>query len=80
MEVPVTQDDSLLALLACPKCHGSLRRVAEPAPRDGVTEPNPQALGCERCRLLYALDDGLPNMLVEDAKPWPEQRAGGIQA
>ena len=65
----MTQDDSLLALLACPKCHGALRRLAAPS-----------ALGCERCRLLYAIDDGLPNMLVEDAKPWTDDRAGSAQA
>jgi uncharacterized protein YbaR (Trm112 family) len=68
----VTQDDSLLDLLACPQCRGALRRVASPAAAS--------ALGCERCRLLYAIDDGLPNMLVEDAKPWTEERAGGAQA
>jgi uncharacterized protein YbaR (Trm112 family) len=65
----VTQDDSLLGLLACPQCRGALRRVA-----------SPPALGCERCRLLYAIDDGLPNMLVEDAKPWTEEHAGGAEA
>ena len=65
----MTQDESLLALLACPKCHGALRRVTEPS-----------GLACERCKLLFAVDDGLPNMLIEDAKPWPDEHAGGAQA
>ena len=60
----MTQDDALLDLLACPKCHGTLRRASAPA-----------GLGCERCRVLYAIDDGLPNMLVEDAKPWSHDGA-----
>jgi uncharacterized protein YbaR (Trm112 family) len=56
----VPQDASLLALLACPKCHGSLRRIERP-----------EGFACEACRLFFAEDDGLPNMLIEDAKPWP---------
>jgi uncharacterized protein YbaR (Trm112 family) len=78
----VTQDDSLLGLLACPKCRGALRRVASPSAPSASSAAS--ALGCERCRLLYAIDDGLPNMLVEDAKPWtlPEAQsgAGGAEA
>lgn len=23
------------------------------------------------CKLFYALDDGLPNMLIDEARPWP---------
>jgi len=53
--------DSLIKLLACPKCHGELRRIDQGA----------QGLACESCKLLYAIDDGLPNMLVDEAKPWP---------
>ena len=56
----MTQLDSLIDLLACPKCHGDLRRSATP---DGFA--------CERCALFYAVEDGLPNMLIDDAKPWP---------
>jgi len=54
------QDPSLLDLLACPKCHGSLRRVEQP-----------QGFACEACRLFFAENDGLLDMLIEDAKPWP---------
>jgi len=55
----MSQLESLLELLACPKCHGSLHRLAAP---DGF--------GCTACSLFYAVDDGLPNMLIDDAKPW----------
>jgi uncharacterized protein YbaR (Trm112 family) len=62
----VTQEPSLDDLLACPKCHGPLKHIAQP-----------EGYACEACRLLYAVNDGLPNMLIDDAKPWPssEKRA-----
>jgi uncharacterized protein YbaR (Trm112 family) len=56
----VPQQQALIDLLACPKCHGSLRRIEQP-----------QGFACEACKLFYAIEDGLPNMLVDDAKPWP---------
>ncbi len=48
----------LLDLLACPKCKGVVRLV------DG------RGFVCEACRLLYAIEDEIPNFLVDDAKPW----------
>ena len=53
-------DPKLVELLACPKCHGALAMVARP-----------EGFACEACGLFYAVDDGLPNMLVDDAKHWP---------
>lgn len=50
----------LLELLACPKCHGAL-----------VTIGTPEGFACERCGLFYAVEDELPNMLLDDAKRWP---------
>jgi uncharacterized protein YbaR (Trm112 family) len=58
----MSDDQSLLELLACPKCHGKLARIGSP---DGFA--------CERCALFYAIEDGLPNMLIEEAKAWPQQ-------
>ncbi|MFZ5570542.1 MAG: Trm112 family protein [Thermodesulfobacteriota bacterium] len=48
----------LLDILACPKCKGDIR-------------PNEEGNGliCEHCRLLYEIRDGIPIMLVEEAKP-----------
>jgi uncharacterized protein len=60
----VSELESLLDLLACPKCHGSLHRVA-----------TPEGFGCPACLLFYAVDDGLPNMLIDDAKPWTRPSA-----
>lgn len=56
----MSKDVSLYSLLACPKCHGTLTRVEQP-----------EGLACPACNLFYAVDDGLPNMLIDDAKPWP---------
>ena len=47
----------LLEILACPKCKGELR-----------LDEAETGLICERCRLLYAIKDGIPIMLVEEAK------------
>jgi hypothetical protein len=56
----VSKLESLIDLLACPKCHGALKRI-----------DTPDGFACEACRLFFAVDDGLPNMLIEDAKSWP---------
>jgi uncharacterized protein YbaR (Trm112 family) len=63
-EVP--QEQALTDLLACPKCHGSLRRVEQP-----------EGFACEACKLFYAVEDGIPNMLIDDAKAWPLTSARG---
>jgi uncharacterized protein YbaR (Trm112 family) len=69
------QSDSLDALLACPKCHGSLTRVGQ-TPAAAVTSSatasqSPTGFVCESCKLFFAIEDELPNMLLDDAKPWP---------
>ncbi|MCC7053339.1 MAG: Trm112 family protein [Gemmatimonadaceae bacterium] len=51
--------DALLAILRCPKCKGQVRVVT----RDGGA-----ALECPACRLQYAIRDGIPIMLVDDAR------------
>ena len=47
----------LLEILACPKCKGSIR------PNDTET-----GLICDKCKLLYEIRDGIPIMLIEEAK------------
>ena len=48
----------LLEILVCPKCRGGLEyREAE------------SALVCHACRLRYAVRDGIPIMLIDEAKP-----------
>lgn len=57
--MPISKD--LLDILACPKCKGSIR-LSEA--RDGLI--------CDGCRLVYEIRDGIPIMLIEEAKPLPE--------
>ncbi|TAN45226.1 MAG: Trm112 family protein [Nitrospirae bacterium] len=48
----------LLDILACPKCKGNLAyKEAE------------QKLICENCKLIYAVKDDIPIMLIDEAVP-----------
>ena len=49
----------LKEILACPKCKGELEHRTAPV----------EELVCHRCRLRYAVDDGIPIMLIDEAKP-----------
>jgi len=48
----------LLALLACPKCKGTLDPSDDHA-----------ALLCRSCRLAYPVRDDIPVMLIDEATP-----------
>lgn len=47
----------LLEILACPKCKGPVDSSA-----------SGEALVCPACQLLYEIRNGIPVMLVEEAK------------
>lgn len=47
----------LLDILACPKCKGPVKLTDK---EDGLV--------CETCRLLYEIRDGIPVMLIDEAK------------
>jgi uncharacterized protein YbaR (Trm112 family) len=49
-------DEKLLEILACPKCKGDIRLSDDQA-----------GLICDQCKLLYAIKDDIPIMLIEDA-------------
>ncbi len=51
-------DQTLLEILACPKCKGEV----------GLTEKK-DGLVCNACRLIYPITDDIPVMLIEEAKP-----------
>lgn len=63
----VTEEDEmalskeLLEVLACPKCKGAVRLDEK---KDGLI--------CEQCRLLYPIRDGIPVMLIDEARPTGE--------
>lgn len=51
-------DKELAAMLACPKCHGAVRLVDDES-----------GFACEACRLLFPIEDGIPNFLIDEARP-----------
>lgn len=51
-------DPELLEKLACPRCRGPLSVAAEGA-----------ALDCAACALRYDVEDGIPALVVERARP-----------
>jgi uncharacterized protein YbaR (Trm112 family) len=55
-------DPELLEIQVCPKCKGELAVRRAP---DGEE----QSLDCAACKLAYPVEDGIPVMLVEEAKP-----------
>lgn len=48
----------LLQILVCPRCKGDL-----------VYRPEVPALDCAACKLRYRVEDDIPVMLLEEAKP-----------
>jgi uncharacterized protein YbaR (Trm112 family) len=48
----------LLEILVCPKCKGELEYRAEE-----------QVLICRACRLAYPIEDDIPVMLIDEARP-----------
>lgn len=56
MSVP----EELLEILVCPKCKGALEHRLEPQ----------EQLVCHACRLIYAVEDDIPIMLVDEATPF----------
>ena len=49
----------LLEILVCPKCKGALEYRKAPQ----------ESLACHACRLVYTVEDDIPIMLVDEAKP-----------
>ncbi len=49
----------LLEILVCPKCKGDLEYRTAPH----------ESLVCHACRLSYMVEDDIPIMLIDEAKP-----------
>jgi uncharacterized protein len=50
-------DPKLLEILVCPKCRGPLEHTDDPP-----------ALTCHACRLVYPVRDGIPILLIDEAR------------
>ncbi len=59
-ETVMSISKELLDILACPKCKGEIH----------LNETG-DGLICEKCKLLYEIKNGIPVMLIEEAKPLP---------
>lgn len=67
-------DTALLAILACPKCRGSLEHL-EANGKEG--------LGCPACAVVYPVQDDIPVLLIEEAAPrsnWENTSASPTKA
>jgi hypothetical protein len=53
----MTLSKELLDILACPKCKGKIYLNDK---KDGLI--------CENCRLMFEVRDGIPVMLIDEAK------------
>ncbi|MYA32729.1 MAG: Trm112 family protein [Gemmatimonadales bacterium] len=53
-------DERLLEILACPKCKGELEYRAG---------KGREALICHPCGLKFKVDEGIPIMLIDEARP-----------
>jgi len=50
--------EELLEILVCPKCKGEI-----------YLDDTRKGLVCDRCCLVYEIRNGIPIMLIEEAKP-----------
>ncbi len=48
----------LIAIVACPRCKGKL-----------TFKEDGSAFVCPACKLVYAVENDIPNFLVDEAKP-----------
>jgi uncharacterized protein YbaR (Trm112 family) len=53
----MTLKPELLEILVCPQCKGEVRLDEE---RNGIV--------CEKCRLVYPVQDDIPVMLIDEAE------------
>ena len=58
----MTLSADLLAILVCPKCHSTLDYRTSPV----------EELVCMQCRVAYRVEDGIPVMLIDEARPYDD--------
>jgi len=64
-------DAELLKILACPACvtkpESGKSRLTEAALELQGSADNPTGLKCKSCGRLYKIEQGIPNLLVDEA-------------
>ena len=66
--MPIDLDPVLLEVLACPDEHHSPLTLGEPG------NPNAAALTCTTCGRIYPITDGIPILLLDEAREGPAPR------
>jgi len=56
---PMTLDPRLLEILVCPRCRGPLEYAEDE-----------NELKCPECRLKYRIEEDIPILLIDEAKPY----------
>jgi len=59
-------DPEFVKILRCPKCEGEL-----------AVMKNIGGFVCRKCKLLFKVQDGIPNFLIDEALPWEEPDESG---
>jgi uncharacterized protein YbaR (Trm112 family) len=67
-------ENRLLEILACPICKGSLKYQRGGTSAEGV--PLDGELTCRYDRLAFPIRDGIPRMLVDEARQLDEAECG----
>lgn len=52
-------DKKLLEILVCPQCKGEIEYSYKEGKEDLI---------CQSCKLIYTVEDGIPVMLIDQAK------------
>jgi len=63
----MTLAPQLLEILVCPKCHSALDYRTAPV----------EELVCMTCKVAYRVEDGIPVMLIEEARPLEASEISG---
>ncbi|MGW7576384.1 Trm112 family protein [Streptomyces sp. NPDC054765] len=66
---------SLIQILACPACHAPLEDRTD-APADSAAEPELLCTSAD-CGLAYPVRDGIPVLLVDEARPHGSEGRSG---
>lgn len=56
-------DTKQIEMMACPECHGKLEYLKAT-----------KELSCEACQLAFPVRDGIPVMLIEEARKLTEEK------
>ena len=60
--------EELLSIIVCPDCHGELVLSEVPDAEQAGSAATDATLTCQSCGLVYPVKDGIPVLLVDEAR------------